>query len=132
MAINLRQNSLSPNIGNSNLVHAVTSNSSSMPQFSFVADIRDASGVLLQEIKQQPNPNDTGVFDFGNLITTYLGPTDTVWDTAEVAANTACGKDFKIRFGEEYGYSSTGSTFIYSGEEPPQIGNPTIPGSDYI
>ena len=97
--ITLRQNSTSPNIGNSNLVHAVTSNSSSEAQYRYVADINDSSGTLLQRVKQQPNPNDTGVFDFGNIIPTYLGPTDEVWDISVATANTACGKDFKISFG---------------------------------
>ena len=60
--ITIRQNSTSPNIGNSNLVHAVTSNSSSEAQYRFVADVNDNTGTLLQRVKQQPNPNDTGVF----------------------------------------------------------------------
>ena len=130
MAINLIQYSTSPGIGNSNLIHAVTSNSSSMPQFKFVADIRDTDGVLLQAVKQQPNPQQTGVFDLGNIVPVYLGPTDTVWDVDEVTANTACGKDFKIRFGEEYGTSTTGSTEIYPGDSDTP-GNPVISGSEY-
>ena len=132
MAINLRQYSTSPNIGNSNLVHAVTSNSSSQAQFKFVADINDSNGDLLQRIKQQPNPNTTGVFDFGNIIPTYLGPTDEVWKIANVTANTACGKDFKIRFGEEYASTVTGFTSLYTGDTPDAAGNPNVSGSDYI
>jgi len=132
MAINLRQNSTSPNIGNSNLVHAVTSNSSSQAQFKFVADINDANGDLLQRIKQQPNPNTTGVFDFGNIIPTYLGPTDEVWKIANVTQNTACGKDFQIRFGEEYASTVTGYTTLYTGDTPDAAGNPNVSGSDYI
>ena len=132
MAITIRQNSTSPGIGNGHLVHAVTSNSSSAPQYSYVADIRDTNDVLLQELKQQPNPNDTGVFDFGNIIPTYLGPTDEVWKIANVANNTACGKDFKIRFGEEFAQSATGSTTLYTGDSPDAAGNPNVSGSYYI
>lgn len=132
MAINITQNSTSPNIGNNNLVNSATSTLSSNPQFRFVVDIRDSGSVLLQEVKQQPNPNDTGIFDFGSIIPTYLGPTDPVWKIANVTNNTACGKDFKIRFGEEYATSTTGSTTLYTGENPASAGNPNISGSDYI
>ena len=132
MAISLRQSSTSPNIGNSNLVHAVTSNSSSRAQFKFVADINDDNGDLLQRVKQQPNPNTTGVFDFGNIIPTYLGPTDEVWKIANVTANTACGKDFQFRFGEEYSDTTTGFTTLYTGDSPDAAGDPNVSGSDYI
>lgn len=129
--ITLRQNSTSPNIGNSNLVHAVTSNSSSEAQYRFVADINDASGTLLQRVKQQPNPNATGIFDFGNIVPTYLGPTDTVWDISVATANTACGKDIQFRFGEEYATSTTGSVTLYVGDDT-AAGNPRVSGSDYV
>ena len=130
MAINLRQYSTSPDIGNSNLVHAVTSNSSSNAQYRYVADILDDQDNLLQRLKQQPNPNDTGVFDFGNIIPTYLGPTDEVWKIANVTGNTACGKDFKIRFGEEWATSPTGSPVLYVGNED-IAGAPSVSGSYY-
>ena len=130
MAITIIQNSTSPGIGNGHLIHAVTSNSSSNEQFRFVVDIRDNNNELLQAIKQQPNPNQTGVFDLGNIIPTYLGPTDEVWKIANVTNNTACGKDFRIRFGEEYATSSTGSTEIYPGDSDTP-GNPNVSGSFY-
>ena len=132
MAITVRQNSTSPGIGNGHLIQSVTSNSGSRPQFRFVTDINDKDGELLQRVKQQANPNGTGIFDLGNIIPNYLGPTDTVWDISAVTANTACGKDFQIRFGEEYAYSSTGSTAIYTGESPDAAGDPNVSGSNYI
>lgn len=132
MAITVRQNSTSPGIGNGHLIQSVTSNSGSRPQFRFVTDINDKDGALLQRVKQQANPNGTGIFDLGNIIPTYLGPTDAVWDITTPTANTACGKDFKIRFGEEYGTSSTGSTVIYTGDDPDAAGTPNASGSDYI
>jgi len=132
MAITLTQNSTSPGIGNGHLIHAVTSNSQSNSQFRYVVDINDNGGELLQRIKQQPNPNNTGVFDFGNIIPTYLGPTDTVWDISAVTANTACGKDFQIRFGEEYALAPTSASAIYTGDSPQAAGNPNLSGSHYI
>jgi len=131
MAINLRQSATSPGIGNSNLIHAVTSNSSSRDQFRFVGDINDTDLELLQRVKQQPNLNGTAVFDFGNIITTYLGPTDPVWDVSEVTANTNCGKDFKIRFGEEWALTPTSSVTLFVGNED-IAGAPIVSASDYI
>lgn len=131
MSIVLRQSSTSPNIADSNLVFAVTSNSSSFSQFRFVVDINDDSGVLLQRIKQQPNPNNTGVFDLGTLVSTYIGPTDPVWDIAVATANTKSAREFQIRFGEEVSDSLTGFTTLYTGNTPAQAGNPNISGSNY-
>ena len=110
MAITIRQNADTPNLSNNRLVYAVTSISSSRPQYRYVLDINDENGNLLQRIKQQPNPNDTGIFDIGQLVCTYLGPTDEVWKTFVPEANTNVGRDFKIRFGEEYGDTSSART----------------------
>ena len=131
MAINLRQSSTSPNISDSNLVFAVTSNSSSADQFRFVCDINDDSGTLLQRVKQQPNPNDTGVFDLGMLVSTYIGPTDPFWDTVIAIGNINSAKQFEIRFGEEFSDTVTGFTTLYTGDSPLAAGNPNVSGSDY-
>jgi hypothetical protein len=131
MAITLRQNPTSPNIGNSNLLNAVTSNSSSNAQYRFVVDVKDDNGDLLQRLKQQPNPSNTGIFDVGNIIPTYLGNTDRVWDITTPTANTFCGKDFQIKFGEEWAFNTTGSVVLFNGIED-AAGNPAVSGSDYI
>lgn len=109
MAITIRQEPTSPNVANSNLVFVATSNSSSEAQFQYVVDIKDVNNNLIQRVKQQPNPSGKGVFDFGNIIPTQLGPVDRVWDIANVSANETCGADFKIYFGEEYGTSPSSS-----------------------
>ena len=129
MAITITQEPTSPNIANSNLVYTCTSTQVTQPQFQFVVDIKDESGTLIQRIKQQPNPSSKGVFDFGNIIPSQLGPTDTIWDTATVAANTACSNDFKVYFGEEYGTSVSSSVTLYNGAGSP--GAPNVTGSLY-
>ena len=109
MALIIQQDPTSPNLANSNLVFVATSNSSSAAQFQYVVDIKDSSDTLIQRVKQQPNPSAKGVFDFGNLIPTQLGPTDPVWDISAPTANANCGKDFKVLFGEEFGTSPSSS-----------------------
>ena len=109
MAVVIRQEPTTPNMANSNLVFVATSISSSQPQYQFVVDIKDKDNTLIQRVKQQPNPSNKGVFDLGNLIPTQVGPTDRVWDIDEATSNTACGKDFRIYFGEEYGTSTSSS-----------------------
>jgi len=93
-----------------------------------VVDIKDASNTLIQRIKQQPNPSSYGVFNIGHILTTQLGPTDNVWETSTVASNTACGKDFKVYFGEEYGTSVSSSVTLYSGNSD-VVGAPAKTGS---
>lgn len=131
MAITIRQNADTPNLANNRLVYAVTSNSSSMAQYRYVLDINDKDGTLLQRIKQQPNPNDTGIFDIGQLITNYVGDTDTVWDVSAATANTSCAKDFRIRFGEEFALTATGTPTLYTGTSEGQAGNPVVSSSHY-
>jgi len=129
MAITITQEPTSPNIANNNLVYTCTSTQVTQPQFQFVVDIKDESGTLIQRVKQQPNPSSKGVFDFGNIIPSQLGPTDTIWDTTTVAANTACSNDFKVYFGEEYGTSVSSSVTLYDGAGAP--GAPDVTGSLY-
>jgi hypothetical protein len=124
MAITITKNPTSPNLANNTIVYAVTSNKDAEPQFKFVLDINDENGNLLQRLKQQPNVQGTGIFNIGQIITNYLGPTDNVWKIANVTNNTACGKDFLIRFGEEYATTATSSTFITTGVGSPSVGTP--------
>ena len=88
MALTIQQFPTTPNMANNNLVYAVTSNSSSAPQFQYVCDVfYSGSATLLQRIKQQPNPSTVGVFDLGSIITNYLN-SDNNWDTAEFATSS--------------------------------------------
>jgi len=127
MAISLNQYPTSPNMVNNNLVYSCTSTQVTQPQFQFVVDIKDESDVLIQRIKQQPNPSSKGVFDIGNIMPTQLGPTDEAWKTTTPQANSFSGGDFNIYFGEEYGTSTSSSVTLYNGADV--VGDPgvTIP-----
>lgn len=127
MAILIQQSPTSPNMANNTLVYAVTSSQVTQPQFQFVADLTySGSATVLQRIKQQPNPNARGVFDFGAIITNYLD-SDNVWKAAPFATSSNTNKDFIIKFGEEYGTSVSSSITLYNGNGV--AGNPAVSAS---
>ena len=124
MAVSLQQFPTSPNTANDNLVYLCTSTQVTQPQFQFVVDIKDENDVLIQRVKQQPNPSSKGIFDLGNLIPTQLGPTDRVWDISVATRVTSSAKEFEIYFGEEYGTSVSSSVTLYNGAGSP--GDPAV------
>jgi hypothetical protein len=130
MALTIQQFPTTPNMANNNLVYAVTSNSSSAPQFQYVCDVfYSGSATLLQRIKQQPNPSAVGVFDLGSLITNYLN-SDNNWDTAEFATSSGTSKRFTVKFGEQYGTSLSSSVILYAGNTS-GAGLPAVTASAY-
>ena len=130
MALTIQQFPTTPNMANNNLVYAVTSNSSSAPQFQYVCDVfYSGSATLLQRIKQQPNPSAVGVFDLGSIITNYLG-SDNNWDTAEFATSAASSRRFIVKFGEQYGTSLSSSVTLYAGNTS-GAGQPAVTASAY-
>lgn len=134
MAVTIRNNADTPNMANNRLVYTISSTKSSEPQFRMVLDILDNNGDLLQRLKQQPNKSNAGVFDIGQIVTNYLGPTDRIWDTATdntPALNAKCADQFQIRFGEEYASSTTGIPAIYTGLTPESAGEPQVSSSNY-
>lgn len=139
MAITINNNADTPNLANNRLVYSVESTNASEPQFRFVLDINDKDGTLLQRVKNQPTPDAaTAIFDIGQIITNYVGPTDTIFDTTTDNTpniNTNCAKDFQIRIGEEYGTSSTSSVDLYPGNYTgggsPAPGDPAVSSSNY-
>ena len=127
MAITLQQYPTSPNMVNNNLVYTCTSTQVTQPQYQFVVDIKDESDVLIQRVKQQPNPSSKGVFDIGNIMPTQLGPTDGAWKTTTPQTNSFSGGDFNIYFGEEYGTSTSSSVTLYNGAGSPGVPAVTQP-----
>ena len=131
MAITIRQSPTQPNMANNNLLYAVTSNSSSAPQYQFVADLTySGSATVLQRIKQQPNPNNTGVFDMGSIITNFLA-SDNSWKAAPFVTASEAGKRFQVRFGEQYGTSASSSVTLYTGVGAVS-GSPAVTASSYL
>jgi len=114
MAITINQQPTVPNMANSNLLFAISSTEVAEPQFQFILDIYESgSTTLIQRVKQQPNPSGYGVFDIGNIIPTLL-ESDNVWTAAPFATSDQSNKDFIIKFGEEYGTSTSSSVTLYA------------------
>lgn len=129
MAISINQQPTSPNMGNSNLIFSVGSTEFDEPQFQFILDIYESgSATRIQRIKQQPNPSGGGFFDLGNIIPTLL-ESDNVWTASPFATSSESNKDFIIKFGEEYGTSTSSSVTLYDGLGSP--GEPNKTGSAY-
>ena len=131
MAITIQQSPTTPNMANNTLVYAVTSNSSSAPQYQFVVDLTlSGSNTLLQRIKQQPNPNNAGVFDMGSIITNYLD-SDNSWKAAPFVTASTAAKRFQVKFGEQYGTSASSSVILYTGVGA-VTGSPAVTASAYL
>ena len=131
MAITIQQSPTTPNMANNNLVYAVTSNSSSAAQFQFVVDLTlSGSNTLLQRIKQQPNPNNAGIFDMGSIITNYLD-SDNSWKAAPFVTSSEVAKRFQVKFGEQYGTSASSSVILYTGVGA-VTGSPAVTASSYL
>ena len=129
MAIAIQQEPTSPGMANSDVLFTVVSTVSSQPQYQFVLDIYESgSSTLIQRIKQQPNPNAKGVFNIGQILSSYI-ESDNVWKTQKFATSSLANKDFVIKFGEEYGTSLSSSVLLYTGYGP--AGNPAVTGSSF-
>ena len=117
MAITQRQSPTTPNMVESDLIYAVSSNNGSRPQFQFVAKIRDKDNNEVV-IKQQPVPTGTlpaakGVFNISQIARDYMG-NDTPWKTQKVSQNESCN-EFDVIFFEETGSSVSSSVSIVNG-----------------
>jgi hypothetical protein len=131
MAITIQQSPTTPNMANNTLVYAVTSNSSSAPQYQFVVDLTlSGSNTVIQRIKQQPNPNNAGIFDMGSIITNYLD-SDNSWKASSFVTSSEASKRFQVKFGEQYGTSASSSVILYTGVGA-VTGSPAVTASAYL
>jgi len=130
MAISITQQPTSPGMTNSDYLFEVTSSQVTQPQFQFVADLTySGSSTVLQRIKQQPNPSLYGVFNFGQIVASYLAE-DNSFKTSKFDTATNVGKRFAVKFGEEYGISVSSSVTLYNGLSA-TAGAPAKSGSNY-
>ncbi len=129
MAIIIRQEPTSPNMANSNLLWMVTSGLTGNPQYQYILDVYESgSSTRVQRIKQQPNPSNKGIFDLGTILPTQL-EIDSVWAAAPFDLSPNSNKDYIVKFGEEYGTSTSSSITIYDGSNNP--GEPNKTGSEF-
>ena len=110
MPLEITKQPTSPNMANNTLVLAVTSSNTNEPQYQFIARVVIDDINFSQTVKQQPNPNDVGVFDLGHIVQYAIPqPLDEVWTITGSYQNTNCGKDVKFFISEEDAPSITGS-----------------------
>lgn len=134
MAITINQQPTLPNMANADLLWSVSSNVSTNPQFQYIVDIYESGSAYtaanrLQRVKQQPNPSGYGVFNLGQIISTYV-ESDNVWKARPFELSDGCNKDFVLLFGEEYGTSTSSSIRTYDGTGPgATAGQPAYSGS---
>ena len=135
MAINISQFPTSFNMANNNLVYTVTSSQATQPQFQYVCDVYLSGSTatpttLVQRIKQQPNPSSYGVFDLGQIMANYLDMDD-IWTVPTLTKGSGSAKWFLVKFGEEYGTSTSSSVILYSGIAA-ATGSPAVSASSYL
>jgi len=130
MSITLHQQPTSPNMANADLLYVVTSNYTTSSQFQYVCDIKDENNVLVQRLKQQPNPSGKGVFNVGQVLLTQL-EVDPVWKANIIQGITESAEPFKVFFGEEYATTTYGNTALYNGITNASTGSPALSGSSY-
>lgn len=139
MALTITTQPTSIDVANNNILYSLTSNTSSSPQYKMVCDIFESgSSTLIQRIKQQPNLSGVGVFDIGQVIQSHIGelnsPTTTTTNYT-VANSTELGNvinRYTVRFGEEWGTSTSSSVVLYNGTSTNAAGQPALSGSNFI
>ena len=142
--ITINQSPTFPNIANNDLLWVVESTEISQPQFQFVVDIKDENDVLIQRVKQQPNPQGYGVFNLKNIISNQFDneytyePLD--WYTNKIknsnipsqkyllsSKSGGATKEINVYIGEEYAVSTTATSSLYDGYG--SVGSPAVSAS---
>ncbi len=119
------------------LMYAVVSSKNELPQYKYVCDVLDYNDNLISRLKQPANEQLYGIFNVavpcrGKLeedTTLYLqDPTASIGKDSP--ADIKSYKQFKVKFGEEYGTSPSSSVTIYDGNG--SVGNPAVSSSDLV
>ena len=136
MAISIQQEPTQLNTVYTKLLYSITTENFSLPQYKFVCDIEDYNGNLIQRLRQPANETGHAIFNVAVPIRPQLTVDDTLY-IQEPTASLGFGdnpinsyKQFKVKFGEEYGTSPSSSVTIYDGAG--SIGDPIISGSDLV
>ena len=136
MSISIQQEPTQLNTVYTKLLYSITTDNFSRPQYKFVCDIEDYNGNLIQRIKQPANSTGHAIFNVAVPIRPQLKIDDTLY-IQEPTASIGYGdnpinsyKQFKVKFGEEYGTSPSSSVVVYDGDG--SVGEPIISGSDLV
>ena len=136
MSVSILQEPTQLNTVYTKLLYSITTEDFSLPQYKFVCDILDYNGDLIQRVKQPANSAGHAIFNVAVPIRPQLQVDDTLY-IQEPTASIGYGdnpinsyKQFKVKFGEEYGTSPSSSVIIYDGDGG--TGNPAVSGSDLV
>lgn len=136
MSVSILQEPTQLNTVYTKLLYSITTEDFSLPQYKFVCDILDYNGDLIQRVKQPANSAGHAIFNVAVPIRPQLKVDDTLY-IQEPTASIGYGdnpinsyKQFKVKFGEEYGTSPSSSVIIYDGNGG--TGNPAVSGSDLV
>ncbi len=136
MSVSILQEPTQLNTVYTKLLYSITTEDFSLPQYKFVCDILDYNGDLIQRVKQPANSAGHAIFNVAVPIRPQLKVDDTLY-IQEPTASIGYGdnpinsyKQFKVKFGEEYGTSPSSSVIIYDGNGG--AGNPAVSGSDLV
>ena len=137
MSVSIQQEPGQINTVYTKLLYSITTEDFSLPQYKFVCDIEDYNGNLIQRIKQPANETGHAVFNVAVPIRPQLQVDDTLYLQNPTASygqseNNLINswKQFKIKFGEEYGTSPSSSVIVYDGNGG--VGDPAVSGSDLV
>ena len=136
MSVSIQQEPTQLNTVYTKLLYSITTSNFSLPQFKFVCDIEDYNGNLIQRLRQPANDTGHAIFNVAVPIRPQLKVDDTLY-IQEPTASIGYGdnpinsyKQFKVKFGEEYGTSPSSSVIIYDGDGG--VGAPAVSGSDLV
>ena len=136
MSVSIQQEPTQLNTVYTKLLYSITTSNFSLPQFKFVCDIEDYNGNLIQRLRQPANDTGHAIFNVAVPIRPQLKVDDTLY-IQEPTASLGYGdnpinswKQFKVKFGEEYGTSPSSSVIIYDGDG--SVGAPAVSGSDLV
>ena len=131
MSVQIRLQPAELNTAYTKLIYNIASTNVNFPQYKFVCDIEDTNGNLLTTLRQPANSQDLAVFDVSVPLRPLLsfdktlyteGPIGYSGSGSKLASNDypdAIGinsfKEFRCKFGEEYGTSPSSSVTMYDG-----------------
>ena len=114
MAISITQQPTTPNAAYTSLPYVVSGSvTTGNPQYSYVMDIYESgSATRLNRVSQKPNPAGVAVFDPSRFLQSQL-QYDNHWKITGSIDEVNSVKTFEIKFGEQYGTSTSSSITVY-------------------
>ena len=127
--ITIIQQPSTTNVAYTKLLYVASSSRIDQPQFKYVADLYiSGSDNMLGRFKTVPNEQSVGVLDFSVPIQGQLGY-DAIWKAIPLSSSIQLGKEFIVKFGEEYGISPSSSVTVYNGLPGNIVGDPAVESS---